>query len=494
LAEPNQSVIQTVSVPGGASSTGAAFNGTFSSWFLDGSRFISNAGTTALVYSQAGALQATMVFSSTTPLVGQGNWIWTTPGAELQVFPVTSSSAPVASLTVNSALREIPSGSTLAVATGDTAFEVIDLSGTTPSATVYNNYNLSGYAARSASQWMLGDGFGVVLDGASLSSTPRYFDYGAVSSIAGSTGFVAIATASGRIVYFDASTLTQEGVIPVSASRLVLSADGSTLAAQEDDGSIGVYSLPGAGLLHTWSYPPSGGFVAGGIGLSGSGALLTQVLTPTSGNTVPLEASPATGGSPAFAVSVITGTYGLPPAILVSPNGASFATTPGVPFSGANPGTDLWDDQANLINAVTGYPLGWIDDGHLLVATYTNPDPFNLNYFRYAGCAVYSPSGQSTGPCELPEVDAFQTLTSDDIYVVNRASILSVSTGNVLWTTGDPASLGAAAGNRVVLLSGTQVLAPAHREAGVTRDSTLRRAHRIRLHCRALPATACGSR
>src|SRR6185437_7611141 len=278
----------------------------------------------------------------------------------------------------------------------------------------------------------------VLLDGASLTSTPRYFDYGAVSSIAGSAGLIAIATASGRIVYFDANTLAQQGVIPVSASKLALSADGSVLAALQDDGSIGIYSFPGASLLYTWSYPPSGGFVATGIGLSGSGALLTQVLLPTSGNTVPLEASPATGGLPAF------------------------ATTPGVPFSGANPGTDLWDVHANLLNAITGYPLGWIDDGHLLIATYIYIGPFQD--IGYAGCAVYSPSGQSTGPCALPEVDAFQTVTSDDIYVVNKASILSVSTGSVLWRSGDPASLslGAVAGNRVVVLSGARVLAQGH--------------------------------
>lgn len=467
LGEPNQNVIQTVSVPGGASTTGPAFIGSFGSWFLDGSRFITKAAPSTLVYSQAGTLQATMVFSSTTPLVGQGNWIWTDSGptGTLQIFPVASSSAPVASLTVNPTWSEIPSGTTLAVATGDSlGFEVIDLSGTTLSETAYNNYNLSVYAAASTSQWMFGDKSGVLLDGASLTSTPRYFDYGAVSSIAGSAGLIAIATASGRIVYFDANTLAQQGVIPVSASKLALSADGSVLAALQDDGSIGIYSFPGASLLYTWSYPPSGGFVATGIGLSGSGALLTQVLLPTSGNTVPLEASPATGGLPAFAVSIIKGAAGsgFPPEIFVSPDGASFATTPGVPFSGANPGTDLWDVHANLLNAITGYPLGWIDDGHLLIATYIYIDPFQD--IGYAGCAVYSPSGQSTGPCALPEVDAFQTVTSDDIYVVNKASILSVSTGSVLWRSGDPASLslGAVAGNRVVVLSGARVLAQGH--------------------------------
>lgn len=68
-------------------------------------------------------------------------------------------------------------------------------------------------------------------------------------------------------------------------------------------------------------------------------------------------------------------------------------------------------------------------------------------------------SGQSTSPCALPEVTAFQPIASDSIYAVYLAGILSVSTGNVLWTSGDSASPGAVAGNDVVFMSGASVLA-----------------------------------
>jgi hypothetical protein len=46
-----QNVIETITVPGGASTNGPSFNGRFSSWFVDGSHYITTAGTTALVYS-----------------------------------------------------------------------------------------------------------------------------------------------------------------------------------------------------------------------------------------------------------------------------------------------------------------------------------------------------------------------------------------------------------------------------------------------------------
>jgi hypothetical protein len=454
-----QNVIQTVSVPSGTATTGPAFNGTFSSWFLDGSRFITTAGTTVLVYSPASALQATMVFSSAASFVGQGNWIWSVAGfgGELQIFPVATSSAPVASLTIATAWSEEPSGTTLAVENGyPTGFEVIDLSGSSLSETPYSNYTLYGYAAASTSQWMLSSAPGVLLDGASLGGTLRYFDYGMVSSIAGGTGSIAVATASGQVVYFDATTLAQEGVIPILASQLLMSSDGSVLATVEDGGlTTGIYSLPAATLLYTWSYP-SGGVteVAGGVGLSGSGTILTQVLAPTSGSgPITLEASPATGGSPTFSTTVNSGGQ-----IFASPNGTLFATTSGS-------GTDLWNNST-LVTAVTGSPVGWVDDGHLLVNTYALPFP-GAPEPTYAGCNVYSPTGQSTGSCALPQVSAFDAVTSDLIYAVNLAEVLSISTGDVSWMSGDspvppgsgPASVGAVAGTHVIFMSGSNVLA-----------------------------------
>ena len=461
-----QNVIQTVSVPSGATASSPAFTGSFISWFLDGSRFFTTAGTSVLVYSQAGAQQAVMAFSTTQPFVGQGSWLWTSnSGGQLEVYPVASSSSPIPSLTITGG-TPIASGTTVAISTGS-AIDVVDLSGATLTQTSYtSNDSLSVYAATSTSQWTFSNGSGVLLDGASLASTPRYFDYGAVSSMAGSSGSIAVATASGRIVYFDANTLAQEGVIPASASKLRLSSDGSELAALQDDGSIGIYSLPGGTLLYTWP-APSGGASVMDIGLSASGTLLTQVIRPASGNLFDLNASPATGGSPTFTVAVDATNFRYPPTIQMSPDGTVFATSAGTADATGDPGTNLWTSSASPINGMTGYPIGWIDDGHLLVTKYTYPFP-GAPEPTYSGCNVYSAAGQSTGPCALPDVATnlylFQTVASDSIYAINLASILSVDTGNVTWMSGDPTvgpdlTVGAVAGSHVILLSGTSVLA-----------------------------------
>lgn len=457
-----QSVIQTVTVPGGASTAGPVFSGQFSSWFRDGSRFITTAGTTALVYSRDSVQQAAITLpAGATQVVGQGNWLWTDLGQTLDVFAIATSSTPAASFAIASTTSPISSGPTIAVLDVSGGLTVIDLSGSTPTKTDYTlpataAGTVHDYAALSASRWMIGNIWGVLLDGASVGGTPRYFDYGAALSITGSNGRIAVATASGSIVYFDGSTLTQEGVIPDLAAKVLLSSDGSVLVAAGDyadfnynsDASIKIYSLPGAGLLYTW---PG---LAQEISLSASGAVLGQVLLTEGGAGVSpfytQRADSTTGGASIFSTTFDSQILSPPPPLLVSPNGTLLATSMGK----ASGGTNILQN-GSLVTAVTGFPIGWIDDGHLLVNTYAQ---------QYTGCGVYSAAGQKTGPCALPEVTAFQSLTADTIYAVNLAEIVSISTGDVNWTSADAISpsTGAIAGNHVVFVSGEQVIAQAY--------------------------------
>jgi hypothetical protein len=78
-------VVEMISVPSGTSTLSPPFQGIFSSWFLDGSRFLTNAGTTFWVYSSVGVQQdmATLPSSSAT---GQGNWFWAISGQTLNVY------------------------------------------------------------------------------------------------------------------------------------------------------------------------------------------------------------------------------------------------------------------------------------------------------------------------------------------------------------------------------------------------------------------------
>lgn len=466
-----QNAIETVSVPSGTDTTGPLFNGTFNSWFLDSPQFLTYANGTAYVYSGASVQEAAITGPAPSGDIGQGNWVWTVNGSNLQIYPIASGSTPTATFLVGGNSQAVPSGSTIGLVSSGTGISIIDLSQATPSESSYtlpivtsydgsSTYAASPYAAISASQWVIGNRWGVLLDGSSLGGTPRYFDYGAVWSIAGSSGYIAVATASGSILYFDANTLAQVGTIADSASKIMLSSDGSVLAAAgdendssyHDDVSVNIYALPGAGLLYTWPYSYSGATaIPQDIELSASGAVLGQVLFARTGPSYTLETAPATGGAATFSNTFDSALLPSPPPLRISPDGTLAAISVSA-AAGGNSGTSLYAN-GSLVTAVSGLPIGWIDNGHLLVNSYS---PVNA----YVGCTLYSGSGQVAGTCALPEVTAFQPIGPDSLFALNLASILSVSTGSVTWMSGDPisASVGAVAGSRVVTVSGNDVI------------------------------------
>ena len=175
------SVVETVSVPSGAATAGPAFNGQFNSWFLDGGRIITTVGTTVLVYSKDAVQQAVLPVPTDATATGQGNWIWTSSrfGTTLDVYAVSASSTPAASYTLGPG--DVPLASATAIGVireGGQTLSVIDLSGTAPSEVDYASpiwitppLGAMTYAAVSASQWVVGNQNGVLLDGASL---PRW--------------------------------------------------------------------------------------------------------------------------------------------------------------------------------------------------------------------------------------------------------------------------------------------------------------------------------
>jgi hypothetical protein len=500
------SVIETIAVSSGASSTGPTFNGAFSSWFPDGGRFITLAGTTALVYStstvtQVGSITG-MTSTNTSFIQGQGNWVWTFVGQNshgpLNIYPATGSnmtSSPAASYTFpgNSLAQAAGSGSTIGVATYGGApvpgiVSIIDLSGASPTKVDYTATNVEAgevpwtyplsisrvpYAAVSASQWVVGGNTGVLVDGPTLTGTPTYFGFGKVLSIAGGTSHFAMSTASGTILYFNTATLAPEGQISFAASQLRMSADGTLLAAVGDSSyastdPVRIYSLPSGGLLYTWPYDTdtsgnSSWSDVGEIDLSGSGTVLGQVLGRPSG-ALTLEASAPTGGSPIFSVSATqtTSLYGVP--IRISPDGTliaySLTASPTAGSSSANIGTNLLLN-GSLVSAFNGLPTGWLDNGRLVVNNYKLA---GVPLPEYAGCSLYGADGAPTGaPCALPiEVLDFQPISSDTIYTSKTNRMFSLSTGAVTWASGDPVLnfyVGAVAGSNVIFISGIDALA-----------------------------------
>ena len=464
--------IQTIAVPSGTLTSGPAFNGSFQSWFSDGSAFMTQAGTTMLVYSAAGTQQASFTSFNPEAFGGTGSYVWTINGASstplVTIYPATGTNpAAVTTYTFTGSSNLLVSGATLEIAADQptaSLISVIDLSGTSPAKVDYTaaaGFG-AGYSAVSASQWVAGNANGVVVDGVSLAGTPRNFGFGTVQSISGGTGHFAVATSSGTILYFNSSTLAQEGQIAFGASSLKLSADGTVLAAMAAVGfssSTQTYALPAGTLLYSWTYPPTPPVTAvQSITLSGSGSVLGQVLSSES-TQYTIEVSEPTSGGLIFSNTVTSSIDNLTP-LAISPDGTLVASSQ----SGAASGTNLLQN-GSLVTAFTGVASGWLDNSRLVVNNYNTSN----NNYPYTGCAIYGPNGAPTGgACAIAfAVSLFQPVTSDEIYAPEFNRIVSVSTGTIDWASGNPqlavgtgtTNGGAVAGPNVVFVSGIDLLA-----------------------------------
>jgi len=488
---PAGSVIETIAVPSGTATTSPQYNGQFASWFTDGGRFLTIVGSTAFVYSNTGVQVGSITSVSGPTIVGQGNWVWSYPnvGAALNIYPATgASSTPSTTYTFTGLAQPYASGPMLAVLTeGSSAISLIDLSGSTPTKTDYasvvapipigsGSLNDKPFFALSASRWVLSDGYGAIVDGATLPGTRRELGFGYTRSIAGgtATGHFAIATASAGILYFNSATLAQEGTISFLAKKLVISADGTllvALGAGDASGNypVNVYSLPAGSLLYSWPYTfnfdASNGIHSGtlpeDIILSDSGALLGQVFFTANGaaSGYAQQVSAPTGGSPVFSSTVtFLNLPDPPPPIRISPDDTLIAYSQ----VSSNPGTNIVRN-GTLVTAVSGLLVGWLDNNRLVVNNYGR----DRSYPVYTGCAIFGADGAATGgPCKIPyEVSSFTPIAPDSIYVAQKNQILSVGGGMVTWTSGDPQAAvwtGAVVGSRVVFVSGTDLVVQSH--------------------------------
>jgi hypothetical protein len=475
-------VIETVAVATGSSTVGPAFLGNFSSWFLDGGRFLTTQGTTVRTYSSAGVQQDISQLPTVAGLTGRGGWFWTKDslyGGVLSVYQVGASQSPVLTQNVGLDGQAIASGPTIGlVASGAGQLSVVDLSGSTPSLSavlpVPTAY-LSAYAATSATAWVTGNANGVIFDGASPPGQPRYLSLGEAWSIAGGTSYVSVATASGSILTFDPATNAQLGTISFLASQLSASRDGTVLAAAADendaqyetDRSLHIYSLPSGSLIHSFSYAYLGPPVLTAMSLSASGTVTAQTFADASGG-CGSEVIATTGGTPVWCSPTVQ------QQLMLSPDGTEQS-------SQSNPTpyplrTNLWDANTTtsifhngmVTGAVSGAAVGWVDGSRLLVNTYV---PVKPSGNKYTGAGLYDPTGRLLASAPIPELHSIQPLTGDTVYSPDKNIILSLTQGQLSWASANPASAtdaaavarrsgtGAAAGSEVVFVSGTLILA-----------------------------------
>jgi hypothetical protein len=396
-------VIEKITVPAGASSVGPAFAGTFHSWFLDGSAFLTSVGTTVWVYTPAGAQLDFRSLSINSPqgLAGEGEWFWAGDGTNLYIYKVGASATPTA--TFPSAAGVTPSGLTIGIAS---PFQIVDLSGATPAAVSYSPPVSGIYAAASASAWVIGSGpDGRLLDGASLATTPRYFGYGALNSIAGSQARLAVATAGGQILVYNANDFSLEATLNVSAQQLSISADGTALAVltyAPGGNSVSALSLPTGSVINTWTYPGNNPGPVG-ITLSSSGALLGQVLSSYT-----RQVTASTGDALLWSDS------GGQLPVLFSLDDTLIATSDGT-------NTAIYLNYVKS-SAVAGVAAGWLQ-GNELVVNAAN-----------AG-AIYDSQGVRQSEPALPYIyGPIEPLSASSFYDGGNNRIYSQTSGMATWT------------------------------------------------------------
>jgi hypothetical protein len=457
-AGPN--VIETDTVPAGTSSVSAAFSGTFNAWFQDGSSFLTNQGSAVWIYSNAATQVALTTITGIQFLGGVGNWFWNLTDGGVDVYKV-GQSTPAFSASFTDGFAAA-SGTTLGVINSDTSqLTVVDLSGATLASQAYTAplEFLSAFSAASPSTWIVGNGSGVIFDGASLGGTARYLTLGqALSIAAGSSGYFAVATASGQILYFNASTDAQAGTIDFSSSQLSLSANGTVLAAAWEfpsqnqhppNATVNVYSLPGGTLTSTFAYTAP---VAVDLSLSASGTLLA--LLPSNVAGCGAAVVPSSGSGPTIycdSSNTITN-------LQLSPDGTLIAAAPD-----ANPGiSTLIYQNGALATAVPGWAVGWLDDSRLLVNDYVfqNQNPSIV----YSGAQIFSPSGTNLGSSAVPQLTSLVPVTTNTVYSPLPNAIYSLTSGQATWASGDPTldGVGAITSLQVVFSSANFVLAQSY--------------------------------
>lgn len=299
---------------------------------------------------------------------------------------------------------------------------VIDLSGPTlPPPVEYSVTLERGFAAVSATRWVVANTAEQLVDVVSTPGTPRFFGAGRVWALVGSPQRVAIALARGEILLFDTASKTQEDSIAFAAGDVEMSADGTILFASarsrySNDWTLNVFALPSGQVLATWPYPypstdPSRPHE---ISLSPSGQLFGKVLnSPLFDSPHPREVTRIDGTliwSDTFTPPLSPCCFQEEVQIHFSPDSSHIAVADQPrQYTTA---TKLYTNFVH-VGAANGWPVGWIDDSRLLVNLYRDG--------RAAGpifteAVIVGPTGTPLGTVPLPELRDLQSLGAERVY------------------------------------------------------------------------------
>jgi hypothetical protein len=446
-----RNTIEKISTANGASTSSAAFQGTFHSWFVDGARFLTTISNTVRVYSGAAASQENIFTLPTLKnLTGQGDHVWTFNDLTLDIYALSDTSAPAASFSLGTLDRAFPASDLIGIVKYSVpSIDIIQLGSTiTRSSVDVPTLNSQVFTADEAGDWALGGGDGELRESTDLNDP---LSCGRILSIArADDGTTAVGTAAGGILLFELTGDSRQylGTLPFPSSNVELSRDGLVLAAAADvdraqyqqDYSLRVFSLPDRSVIKTWPYtsddPRFFGFSMSSEGnrfghQTGSYDQGTNRWSYTM-DVRDLNDDVSLSLTENIPVNDLDARVDAP--LRLSADGTLVAVASGN-------ATNVYDNGV-LVNALSGKPLAWFDDDRLLVELD--------GHFR-----VYDSSGQLEPSANLKDYagnDIVSIVSATEIYSEDYGAIYSLTSGEEIWSCGS-SWLGTAAAGYATFVS-----------------------------------------
>lgn len=434
-------IVETITVATGASSSSVQYVGQFRSWFADGQRFLTVDGTTVRIFGADGGQQDERTLASVEGLGGLGEWFWSRNSRNLNIYQVGASVTPAATYDIgfSSSSLVIASATSIGVLNQNVASR-IDLSGTSPVKVDHAApvYELNVFAATTDSRWIVGNKQGVLVDISAAPSAPRYFTLGVAWDIAASPARIAVATASGSIVYFDAATRQQQGTIEFPAYKLALSENGNVLAAGafskdayrrgHDDRSLKVFSLPDETEIRSWPATDTSPQWPYDFSLAKSGQVIGRVLYTPGTDAFSREVVELNGGALIWSDVVTTPAMSDPGdnlgdmSIRLSPSGSRIAVA-----NYAGTITSMFEN-GTAVASVQGWPSGWNDENTLVAARFA----YHASWVGQ-DWALFNGSGQQLRRLEFVAKE-FRPVDANRVYDYGKNRILSLEPFGVTWT------------------------------------------------------------
>lgn len=436
------STLERFAMPGGTRTDLGSFSGTFSSWFLDGSHFVTSLGTTLWVYSADGMSQVVFGGLGSGRFEGRGDFFWRfmDSSRSLDLFKVDAGVNPVQSLP--SVGTVISAGDSIGLFSDRSQpFRVVRLapSGVTTTTVSHHLPCCNAFGANDQGEWVVGAGHGGLWNQHAGALVP--LGCGNPMSITGAeTGLAAIATGSGVILLVD---LRPDGGhrlrpgIEFYSSQVELSADGQHLAAAGslvdaqgwDDRSLRLYDPANGVLDHRWNYTWAGEYPArlfSGFSFARDGTRLSHLVRDvTTSNWVNSSVLTDRAGN-TLATSQTNGLMRL------SPDGQhGFVSVQGTTRAATT--TELFTNGA-LTGAVAGQAVGWISPDRVLVNVYRHSGPTS----SFVAAEIRDTGGALIEATTLPPLEEVSPSSGSAVYDAFTNATWDLATGQKLWESVNP--------------------------------------------------------